>query len=489
VVNCVPSWSKRAIGYICFIDSFSAANNIKSEFNGTVYGREKVKLQWHEIDNTIHHSSGFYGGNLQGVKDSIPYLKDLGVDYLYLTPIFEAVSNHKYDTINYEKIDPHFGNENDLKELIEACHKYGLRILLDGVFNHTSIEHEWYQKALMGDERYKNYYKINDEGYILFWNGIMTLPVLNHKNPEVQEYFYLSEKSIVRKWLDFGIDGWRLDVAERLDKETIAAIRKNMKTKYPDSLLIGEVVETYGKEWLADGLLDGVMNYVFKGVTSNYFSKKIDSAEYMNELTKMYLEYPADKLLSSWNIISTHDTHRMLYELNNDESLFKLAAILQFAYPGNPVIYYGDELGTKSGEKEVDNRIGMDWKCVKSYENYKRNQPMPWEEINRYNSYHQFYKHLVWLRKNYDVLSVGEFKPVYASNGVIAFMRMLNDKYAFIIINISENQSVNLSIPDEIAEKSPVLKCVYGGNTSFHLNKKNINFYIGSRNGYIFISE
>ena len=488
MITSVPSWAKKTTGYICFVDSFSASENIKVDFSDAVYGRNKVKLEWHEKDNTLHHSSGFYGGNLQGIKNSIPYLTDLGIDLLYLTPIFEAVSNHKYDTVNYEKIDPHFGTENDLSALIESCHKNNIRIMLDGVFNHTSIEHEWYQKALKGDKRFKNYYKTNEEGYILFWNGIMTLPVLNQKNPEVQEYFYQAENSIVKRWLKFGVDGWRLDVAERLEKETITNIRKAMKEKYPDSLLIGEVVETYGKEWLQDGLLDGVMNYVFKGVTSNYFSNKIDAPEYMRELEQMFNEYPEDKLQTSWNIISTHDTSRMLYEVNNDESLFKLAAVLQFTYPGCPVIYYGDELGTSTGEKEVDNRLGMDWKCVKSFDNYLKSQPMPWQELNRYNSYHQFYKHMIWLRKKYSVLSEGNFIPIYSDGDVVAYMRSHNENYAFVIVNKGANRSVQLSIPDFIVNKSPVLQCRYGGNTPFHLNKNIIDFYIGSKNSYMFIS-
>jgi len=487
--NLCPEWAGKSIGYICFVDSFASSENGRSELNGNVYGRDKIKLLWHEKDTTLHHSSGFYGGNLSGIKDSIPYFKDLGVNLLYLTPIFEAVSNHKYDTVNYEKIDPHFGNEADLKSLVEECHKNNIRILLDGVFNHTSIEHEWYKKAFQGNKRYKSFYKVNEEGYILFWNGITTLPVLDHTNPEVQEYFYKSDNSIVRRWLDLGIDGWRLDVAERLGQETINNIRKSMKDKYPDSLLVGEVVETYGKEWLQDGLLDGVMNYVFKGVTSNFFSGKIDAVEYNREMLQMYDEYPDRRLYSSWNIISTHDTHRMLFEVNNDESLFKLAVVLQFTYPGIPVIYYGDELGVIDGEKEIDNRTGMDWKCVKSYDGYLKSKPMPWDDLNRYNSYHQFYKHMVWLRKTYPILSEGSFRSILASDKVYAFMREHNGKSAFIIVNLGENISLKLGFPEDVVGKLPVLQCKYGGNAPFHINKKEMDFWIGSRNAYIFIQE
>ncbi len=455
--------------------------------NPSEYGCQKVKLEWHEIDTTLHHSSGYYGGNLKGLSDSVNYFKDLGVNLLYLTPIFEAVSNHKYDTVNYERIDPHFGSEKDLFDLIENCHKNDIRIILDGVFNHTSIEHEWYKKAVSGDERFKKYYKINDEGYILFWNGIMTLPVLDHSNPEVQDYFYFSEDSIVKHWLKLGIDGWRLDVAERLGKETLANIRASMLEVNPDALLIGEVVETYGKEWLQDGLLDGVMNYVFKGVTSNFFSGRIDAKEYMRELNQMYAEYPSQKLRASWNLITTHDTHRMLFEVDSDESLFKIAAIIQFTYPGAPVIYYGDELGVRMGEKEVNNRAGMDWKCVKSYDLYKKSQPMPWEDLDRYNSYHQFYKHIIWLRKNYPVLATGDFLPIFADDKVAAFMRTSNQGNAFVIFNTGENRSIKFSIPDFVLDKSLVMQCKYGGNTPLHLNKKEMDFYIGSRNAYIFI--
>ncbi len=485
-----PSWAKNATGYLCFVDSFASSvpdpDGKKTPYTGTAYGQEMMKLKWHETDPTLHHNSGFYGGDLAGAAYAASYLADLGIDMVYFTPIFKAVSNHKYDTLDFKMIDPQFGTIDDFKRLVDTYHSKGIRVILDGVFNHTSSEHEWYKNAKEGDLSYKNMYKVNEDGYVIVWNGIETLPVLNHDNPDVREYFYDGAESVVKYWLKQGADGWRLDVAERLGKDTLARIRKAVKSCGDDKLLAGEVVETYGKEWLDNGLLDAVMNYAFRGTTANFMTGKIDAKNYMEELVKMYEQYPREKLYTSWNLISTHDTNRMLFDVGNDEGAFKLAAVLQFTYPGIPMIYYGDELGSEKGEKETQNRMGHDWEVINSRGKYSAARAMEWDKIRKYNSYHEFYKHLIWLRKAFACVSSGDFLPACAQGDVMAFFRHSDRGTAFIIINKGLDVSVKLKVPEQVLKNNLDLKCVYGGNGYFKPRSAEIDFYIGGKNAYIF---
>ncbi|MEI7542795.1 MAG: glycoside hydrolase family 13 protein [bacterium] len=485
-----PDWAKNSIGYICFVDAFASSvpdpQGKKGIYTGLAYGESIEKLLWHEKDPTLHHNSGFYGGDLKGAAYAVDYLQELGIDMVYLTPIFKALSNHKYDTLDHLSIDSHFGDINDFKDMVNVFHSKGIKVILDGVFNHTSSEHEWYKKAKSGDAKYKAMYEVNQEGYIMVWNGIETLPVLNQENPDVIEYFYSGENSVVKYWLKQGADGWRLDVAERLGKKTLERIRTAIKEIGEDKLLIGEVVETYGKEWLNDGELDGVMNYVFRGTTANFLTGKIDGNNYMNELLKMYGEYPEEKLRASWNLISTHDTNRILYDVNNDESLFKIAVALQFTYPGSPVIYFGDELGTTKGLKEEENRMGLDWEVVTGYEKYSAGGPMDWGKVNRYNSFHEFYKHMIWLRKSFNALKDGDFIEVCALDNVIAFFRNNKDSCVLVIVNKGNDISVKLNIPEVVINRAKQLKCIYGGNGYLNPDKSVMDFYIGGKNVYIF---
>ncbi|MGD0566610.1 MAG: alpha-amylase family glycosyl hydrolase, partial [Candidatus Goldiibacteriota bacterium] len=282
-----PAWAKNATGYLCFVDSFASSvpdpGGKKEKYSGFAYGQEIKKLAWHEKDPTKFHNSGFYGGDLAGAAYASSYLSELGIDMVYFTPIFKSLSNHKYDTLDHMQIDPQFGTTDDFIKMIKEYHSKGIKVILDGVFNHVSSEHEWYRRAKAGEEKYRNMFNTNEDGYFMLWNGIETLPVLNHDNKDVQDYFYASPGSVVKYWLKLGADGWRLDVAERLSKSAISGIRKAVKSTGTDKLLIGEVMDTYGTEWLQDGLLDGAMNYVFRGVTANFLTGKSDGIKYMEE--------------------------------------------------------------------------------------------------------------------------------------------------------------------------------------------------------------
>ncbi len=494
----ISDWPKNVIGYECFVDSFAIGEKSLSEkshlYPSRVYEYQTKFLEWSEEYPEYCYGYAFYGGDLRGIIDSIhEYLSDFGINMLYLTPIFKAESNHKYDTLDYKTIDPQFGDLLIFKELVTTCHSHQIKLILDGVFNHTSYHHDWYLNALSGKHPFTGYYQKNENDYYLNWNGIKTLPLLNHDHPDVQAYFYNSPENVIQYWLDQGADGWRLDVAERLGKEVIRKIKNSIHQRYPDKILYGEVVETYGTEWLGTDILDGAMNYVFLGNCVNFLKDAINGEAFLYELTKMYQEYPKEQLYNSWNIISTHDTNRMIYEVDGNENLFKIAVTLQFTYPGVPMIYNGDELGILPGRKDESNRQGLDWQRVdilrlKEKEPWKIILPMDWNRVNQYSSFNFFYKHLIWLRKNYNVLIDGEFIAAYHDNDIIAYFRTLETKHALIIVNKGHTKEIKISIPEHIRKNKPILKGVHGYINEIQLSEKLLSITVYSQNSLIFLN-
>ncbi|MBN1155814.1 glycoside hydrolase family 13 protein [candidate division KSB1 bacterium] len=493
----IPSWVSTRIGYQCFVDSFSIGDGSivdkGSIYSRKTYDRESRRLDWDQEFDEYCYGYSYYGGDLQGVARAVDnYLADFGVNMIYMTPIFKAESNHKYDTLDYKQIDPHFGTMDDFEHLLKISHSLDIKIILDGVFNHTSSNHDWYQRAMRGEKPYVDYFRKNKEGYFLKWAGIDTMPLIDHSQPAIRDIFYESDDSIIPYWLNRGADGWRLDVAEGLGKEVIRSIKASIRKRFTDKLLIGEVVDSYGKDWLGPDLLDGVMNYVFLGTTVNFLNNKITGEEYLNELTKMYEQYPQENLYTSWNIISTHDTNRMLFEVGGNENLFKMAVALQFTYPGIPMIYYGDEIGLISGQKDISNRRGMNWEAIdllklKAREPWKPVIPMDWKRVNQYSSFYFYYKHLIWLRKNMPVLTHGEFIPLYADKTCVCYLRRLDDKIAFVLINNGENRDVRIPVPERIRRLKPELKRGHGPLNSIDLTGDTLDIHAYAQNTYIYL--
>jgi cyclomaltodextrinase / maltogenic alpha-amylase / neopullulanase len=493
-----PGWSRHVIGYQCFVDSFaSGASSIEEKaslYSAPVYNQQPRRLNWTEEFSDYSYGYSFYGGDLGGIINAIDrYLADFGVDMLYLTPLFKAESNHKYDTLDYLCIDPQFGDAAVFAKLVETCRSRNIKLILDGVFNHTSYHHEWYLKALRGEQPYADYYKKDANGRFLTWNGVETLVLLNHDHPDVQNFFYGLQKSVVTHWLDQGADGWRLDVAERLGAQVIQKIKSCITNNFADKILYGEVIETYGRDWLGNELLDGAMNYVFLGTTVNFLTDKINGETYLYELDKMYKEYPNEQLYQCWNIISTHDTNRMIYEVDGNENLFKIAVTLQFTYPGVPMIYNGDELGIMPGQKDNNNRQGLDWTRVdlvklKAQGHWRSMQAMDWRRVNQYSSFYYFYKHLVWLRRNYPVLVEGEFIPAYAYDSVVAYFRVLGPRYALIMVNKAETREIQLVVPEEIRKSKPILTGVHGPLSKIEFSDRVVSIEVRAQNAYILVN-
>ena len=323
----------------------------------------------------------FYGGNLRGIEARLPYINGLGVKTIYLNPIFKAFSNHRYDTYDYKTIDPMLGTYEDFVSLCRSAKRLGIKIILDGVFSHTGIRSIYFEDAVKNPgSPYRNWYKFEryPDKYTSWW-GIKTLPDVQELEPSYIDYIITGEDSVTEHWLSAGASGFRLDVADELPDKFIALLRKRIKEINPEALLLGEVWEdasnkiSYGerRRYFTGGELDSVMNYPFMNAIIDFVSNKITAEEFSETVMTIVENYPKDALDCLMNSLSTHDTYRAITRLCGmvpedkearanftfggevlDNAIYKFmqASFLQYILPGNPCIYYGDEIGMQGFE-------------------------------------------------------------------------------------------------------------------------------------------
>jgi cyclomaltodextrinase len=479
-----PSWFKDSIMYQIMVDRFYNGND-----DGHIDSPKKnsiIHKDWYDTPNYMPDPStgeflcnDFFGGNLKGIIKKLSYLKDLGVNVIYLNPIFESPSNHKYNTSDYLKIDAMFGDEKIFKALVDSARKLGISIILDGVFSHTGSDSIYFNREgnfdsigafQSKDSLYYKWYKFIDYPYDYeSWWGIKTLPNVNELEPSYQNFILDSKNSVINHWMRLGISGWRLDVADELPDEFLKKIRKAVKSQNKDAVIIGEVWEdasnkiSYGvqKQYLLGDELDSVMNYsLMKGIL-NFFTGKC-SGSYLNRIiNSLYENYPKECFYSMMNILGTHDTCRILYALAEigtdrvysreeqallklspqDEEIalkrLKLASLFQMTFPGVPSIYYGDEAGL-GGCKDPFNR--------KTY---------PWGKENK--CLLKWYKKICGLRHSIDALKTGTFSPVHfgedtygfvraIDNGIDVFGQYRNSGIALILFNRSSKDRHDLLV-------------------------------------------
>lgn len=377
-----PSWYRDAVVYQIFPDSFANGND-DGHVNGNkknilIYGHHDDKPMYVKDDNNNIQRWTFYGGNLKGITQKINYLKQLGVNTIYLNPIFQADSVHRYDTNDFMKIDDMLGTEDDFRELVNKLHANGMHLILDGVFNHVGQNSRYFNRngqygANVGAYRNREspYYSwfsfIKYPDKYKSWWGVVDLPTVDHHNQHYQQFIYGRRNSVLSKWNDIGVDGWRLDVADELSDEFLTAIRQNLN-HYSDKILIGEVWEdasnkhSYGhrRAYTDGGNLDGVMNYPVRKMIINFLTGKQDGVETGYQLMTQWENYPRNFWLNCLNNIGTHDTKRIRRGLGDNIDLVKLAFRLLFCFPGIPCIYYGDEAGLDGGV-DPDNRRFYPW--------------------------------------------------------------------------------------------------------------------------------
>ena len=312
----------------------------------------------------------FYGGNLLGVKKKLEYIKSLGVSVIYFNPIFDSPSCHKYDTGDYEKINPMFGDEEIFKDLCNEAEKIGIKIILDGVFSHTGSDSKYFNKFgnynSLGayqslQSPYYRWYRFNDypDLYEAWW-GFSNMPNIDELNPSYLDYIIRDDNSIVEKWIRLGASGWRLDVADELPDEFIKILKKKLKEVDKDSVLIDEVWEdasnkvSYSRkrEYLFGNELDSVTNYPLRQIILDLVRNYIGNKSFIRRYLSLKENYPKEYFYSTMNMLGNHDTERVLTMLNNSVELLKEAVAIQMTLPGVPLIYYGDEAGLTGGKSK-----------------------------------------------------------------------------------------------------------------------------------------
>lgn len=406
-----PAWMQDAMFYQIFVDSF-ARDEASDCFNASVPWEGSVP--WHTCR----------GGNLRGIQKKLPYLKNLGVNAVYLTPIFSSDSPHKYNTYDYFDIDSGFGTKQDLKELVDTAHSMGIRIILDAVFNHCGIHFAPFEdvRTYGKASRYWNWFfiqgdqietdPVNYRGFA--FGGYM--PKLNTGNPETANYLIQAAEFWTK---ECSLDGWRLDVADELDPEFLRAFRRRIKALNPDACIIGETWHT-AVSWLQGDQFDSVMHYPFTKLMTDYFAHSLISAQtFAARLNHLLMSYPESANKVTLNFLDSHDTKRFLSACK--EQLFRLknAAAFLFAYPGMPCIYYGTEVGMDGGP-DPDCRRGF-----------------PRDEANWNQELLTFFQNLTALRRQHPALRYGSVR-IASYNGLVLLLRCTQTERILLVINLTD---------------------------------------------------
>lgn len=422
-----PSWVKKTVWYQIFPDRFASGNQLNNPTNTLAWGMSRPT------------NSSFYGGDLEGIIQKIDYLKDLGINGLYLTPIFEANSNHKYDTIDYFKIDPTFGDETILKKLIQKCHDNNIRVMLDAVFNHTSCSFPPFQDVLVNGKHsvYFNWFHFHSDELTSYetFSFVKEMPKLNTENKEVQNFLL----EIGSYWIkEFNIDGWRLDVANEIDHNFWKMFNRKMKEIKPDIFIVGEIWH-HAMPWLRGDEFDSVMNYpLLKSLLSYFAYEAISSDQFKFSINEIISLYPISVIKVLFNIVGTHDTPRILTQSHHHEKKVVLLYVFLFTFFGSPCVYYGDEIGLTGGN-DPECRSCMVW------------------DSSKHNQFIYFsLKKLISLRRMYSVLeNDGEFKWINTGeeqNQTLIYERSNKDITILILINNS-NEHSSVSLPMNMRNK------------------------------------
>lgn len=421
-----PRWFRESVAYQIFVDRFC---------NGTPDGRALSPRR-----NTLLHATwdsdpfyirdpdtggirrwDFFGGNLEGVRRKLPYLAGLGIRCLYLNPIFEASSNHKYDTGDYHRIDPMFGDEEAFRRLCREAQATGISVILDGVFSHTGSDSRYFNRYgtydsvgawQSPDSPYSSWYTFTryPQEYSCWW-GDPSLPNVNELEESYQDFIARAPDSVIRHWMEAGARGWRLDVADELPDAFIRTLREETRRCDPESVLIGEVWEdasnkiSYGKRrgYFSGDQLDSVMNYPLRGAILGYLRGELPADQLEGILRTLAEHTPRFAWYSQFNILGSHDTRRLSDELDADPRRIRAAQLFQMTFPGVPCVYYGDEAGVPGGT-DPDNR-----------------RPFPWGSGDRERT--AWVRDLAGLRNRHAVLTGGSWHPWSDGEDLFGYVR------------------------------------------------------------------
>ncbi len=487
-----PEWVQDAIFYQIFPDRFARSAHNPND-----------TLTFESWDSPPT-SMGFKGGDLYGVAERLDYLKDLGITALYLNPIFASASNHRYHAYDYYTVDALLGGNPAFSFLLEQAHKKNMHIVLDGVFNHASrglwqfhhvLENgngspykDWFffdPERLNGKKHWGAYPSPHEQkllqhedsltaiGYRGWWN-LPALPKFNTNIPVVREFLF----DVAEYWIKRGVDGWRLDVATEIDDDSFwQEFRNRVRKINPEAYIVAEIWHE-SQRWLQGDQFDAIMNYDVTRPCLAFFARKldfsvlhqqsnyhgiqntIDAHEFANQIDRNLGLYQHDITYSQLNLLDSHDTPRFLSCVSGDKTALTLAWLFQFAYPGTPCIYYGDEIGM-DGKHDPD--------CRKSF---------PWDESRWDKNLLEYLKALIALRKKNPALRRGDFKRLWSADGVYAFSRSHEGRTFVVALNVSESpQQIHVTYE---AKRSP--KPVFGEASEISVDDR-LRFTIPARSG------
>lgn len=463
-----PAWLKNAVVYQIFPDRFHRGNVPWEQFSGKAGAL--LHSNWRDTPEYIKDAAtgevthyDFFGGTLEGIREKLEYLAELGINCIYLNPVFESRSNHHYDTGDYKKIDPFLGTEEDFTRLCREAKDKGIRILLDGVFSHTGDDSLYFnrqgnypgQGAFQSPESpYFSWYRFAEypQEYACWW-GDKSLPEVQETEPSYLDYMVRDKDSVLKHWLNAGISGWRLDVADELPEEFLRAFYRELKCEDPEAVVLGEVWEdashkiSYGRQraYLCGGKLDGVMNYVLRQLMLDFVLFRADAAAVNQRYLAQAENYPPENMYAMLNLLGSHDVERILTVLKEgipekpvkkpaegkqlqqkdetaegsearaaaqrDTAARKRLQLLwtwQMTLPGVPSVYYGDEAGVTGG-KDPDNR-----------------RTYPWGQEDR--ALQRYCRALICLRRHYAALRTGRMIPIYAEGDIYIYARSIEGR-------------------------------------------------------------
>lgn len=431
-------WRNGALVYQVLVDRFAPSADLAAK--AALYPAPKRLRRWDDTPQRgpylpehrlWQHELDFWGGDLAALRRRLGHVQQLGADVLYLNPIHHAFTNHKYDALDHHQVAPEFGSRAEVIDLATALHQCGMKLVLDGVFNHIGRRSPAFCSAEADPASpWRDWFSLGPQypGGARCWWRAENLPELNLENTAVREHLWNGAGSVLRRWLREGVDGWRLDVAVELGAEYLAELSAAAHAEKPGSLVVGEIAN-YPRDWFP--AVDGVMNFTLREIILRTAAGRLDAAVAMRMIERMVADCGTEPLLKSWLMLDNHDTPR-LATLQPDERRRRVAQLLQFTLPGAPNLYYGSELGMTGGEDP------------------EMRAPMRWDLLHEANPTLRWTRQLVALRRARRALRIGDFRPLIGGR-MLAFERFTDRVHDTVLVLVNPDDTPatdTLLVPD-----------------------------------------